>query len=128
MPLFSDASMAETIEAQLRLSDREGATQTHAWVVMPDHLHWMFTLCTDDLSSCLRRFKSRSARAVNQLRPGGGLVWQAGFYDHRLRDEDDMVVQAQYIIDNPLRRRLVANVHQYPHWGCQWISNCYPNP
>ncbi|WP_433852882.1 REP-associated tyrosine transposase [Stenotrophomonas nitritireducens] len=120
--LFRDASMAEVVREQLRYSDNEGSSQTHAWVVMPDHLHWLFTLDQGELSACLRRFKSRSARAINQVRRQSGAIWQPGFYNHRLRDDEDLRGQARYIVANPVRAGLVADVHEYPHWGCQWIS------
>lgn len=124
-PLFAVAAFARIVMEQLRLSDLEGYTLTHAWVVMPDHVHWLFALRSDDLSACLRRFKSRSARAVTRLGTVDAPVWQPGFYDHRLRDEDDLVAQAQYIIENPLRKGLVGDIHRYPHWGCRWVPSRY---
>jgi len=126
-PLFGSTTLASIVREQLQLCDAEGITRTHAWVAMPDHVHWLFELRSDGLSACLQRFKSRSARAVNSIRTTEGAVWQAGFYDHMLRDEDDLLAQAQYIIDNPVRRGLVGNPHQYPHWGCRWIPNLNPD-
>jgi len=120
--LFRDASLAEIVRQQMLRSDLEGCSQTHAWVVMPDHLHWLFTLDHGGLSACLRRFKSRSTGAINQVRGQGGAIWQSGFHDHRLRDDEDLLGQARYIVANPVRAGLVADVREYPHWGCQWIS------
>jgi len=89
---------------------------------MPDHVHWLFTLRRDGLSDCLRRFKSRSAHTINLVRQVPGPVWQSGFYDHRLRDDEDLRVQARYIVANPIRAGLVADIREYPYWGCRWIS------
>ncbi|MCG8277379.1 transposase [Stenotrophomonas sp. NLF4-10] len=121
-PLFQTPALANVVHDQLHHCDREGISQTHAWVAMPDHLHWLFTLREDDLSACLRRFKSRCARAINTIRRVSGPVWQSGFYDHRLRDDEDLRVQARYVVANPLRAGLVADIREYTYWGCQWIS------
>jgi putative transposase len=120
-PLFSKLDLAHCIAAQIAVSDEEGSTSTHAWVVMPDHVHWLFSLERRDLSACVARFKSRSARAIHQARGSRGRVWQSGYFDHRVRNEDDFRTQARYILDNPLRAGLVKKLADYPHWGCRWI-------
>ena len=120
-PLFFELDLAHGVAAQIAVSDEEGSTSTHAWVVMPDHVHWLFSLERHDLSACVARFKSRSARAIHQARGSRGRVWQSGYFDHRVRNEDDFRTQARYILDNPLRAGLVKKLADYPHWGCRWI-------
>ena len=127
-PLFSAPMLARLATDQLSQSDREGVTRTHAWVLMPDHLHWLFTLQGNDLADVMRRFKWRSARAINAEGDTSGPVWQAGYYDHRVRDQQDLSVQVNYLIANPVRKGLVDSPHRYPHWGCRWIPNEYPTP
>ena len=122
-PLFSSPALARIVGEQIHACDHEGASLTHAWVAMPDHIHWLFTLPNGTLSTCVCRFKSRSARAINQAQKTDGAVWQTGFYDHRLRDEEDLRLQARYIIANPIRAGLVADGRAYPHWECRWITN-----
>ncbi|NZA28115.1 transposase [Luteimonas sp. SJ-92] len=100
----------------------EEALDSLAWVVMPDHLHWLLQLRRSSLSRCMQAFKSRSARAVNAAGAWQGSVWQAGFYDHRLRDERDLERQSRYLIANPIRRGLVSDIDAYPYWWCRWIS------
>ena len=120
-PLFFELDLAHCVAAQIAVSDEEGSTSTHAWVVMPDHVHWLFSLERHDVSACVARFKSRSARAIHQARGSRGRVWQSGYFDHRVRNEDDFRSQARYILDNPLRAGLVKKLADYPHWGCRWI-------
>ncbi len=122
-PLFVRDPVAVATRECLRMCDKEGISRTHAWVLMPDHLHWLFELREGSLSRCLCRFKSRSASAVNQLLNTHGPVWQPGFYDHRVRVEEDIRRQARYIIANPIRACLVTELHEYPHWGCRWIAH-----
>ena len=122
LPLLLGEAASRHLVSQIRLSDVEGSSRTHAWVVMPDHVHWLFMLGSDDLSTCVRRFKSRSALAINSARSGVGPVWQAGFFDHRLRGEEDQRAQANYIIGNPVRAGLVDAIGDYPYWWCRWLT------
>lgn len=119
-PLFADAQVAQAVIAELRHSQRRGDVLTHAWTLMPDHLHWLFELRTPSLSGCVQRFKSLSARTVHRCMGTAGRVWQAGYYDHRLRDDEDLAAQARYIVANPIRRGLAAVVGEYPYAWCRW--------
>ena len=92
-------------------------------MLMPDHLHWIFWLESGSLGSCLQRFKSRSARAVNQRAGISGSLWQAGYYDHQLRDQEDLLMQTRYVLGNPIRKNLVTRIEDYPWWWCRWISS-----
>ncbi|HSX63349.1 MAG TPA: transposase [Pseudoxanthomonas sp.] len=121
-PLFVESPVAAAVIAELERAAQETSANSVAWVLMPDHLHWLLELKNETLSRCLQRFKSRSARAVNALRGTSGAVWQPGFYDHHLRSEHDLVAQARYLIANPLRAGLVSRVEEYPYWGCRWMA------
>lgn len=119
-PWFCDALASRVGVGQLRASDVAGSTRTHAWVVMPDHVHWLFQLRAGSLSACMQRFKSQSARAIRTAECSSGSLWQAGFYDHCLRDDEDLVMQARYIVENPARNGLVERWQDYPHVWCRW--------
>ena len=116
--LLLDPALARLVANELR----GGAAEGLAWVVMPDHVHWLLQLRATPLSRCVQAFKSRSARAINAARGASGMVWQAGYHDHRLRNDEDLRTQARYIVLNPLRRGLVARIEDYPYWWCRWIS------
>ena len=56
------------------------------------------------LSEVVRGFKSMSGRRVNALRGTPGVaVWQRGFYEHVVRNEEDLNRIRQYIVENPVR-------------------------
>lgn len=46
-----------------------------------------------------------------------GMKWQKDFYDHIIRTKEDMVTQVKYILDNPVRKRLVSSWEEYPFKG-----------
>lgn len=119
--LFADQAIANVAIDELNSLSTQTVV-SHAWVLMPDHLHWMFELRESfGLSRVMQVFKSRSAVRINRVRRRAEPVWQAGFHDHRLRNTEDFLAQARYIVANPLRRGLVERIEDYPHWWCRWI-------
>ena len=101
-------------------SDDEGRTESLAWAVMPDHLHWMFFLRDASLSNVVRTMKSRSAKAINQQRRTQGAIWQPGYYDQLQRDESQFRAEAMYIMANPVRAGLAMRLEEYPFAWCRW--------
>jgi REP element-mobilizing transposase RayT len=100
-----------------------GHIRTLAFVVMPDHLHWLVQLRTDrSLSVAVNRVKSQSAIRINKQLCRSGAIWQKGFYDRALRRDEDVVGAARYIIANPLRAHIVRNIGDYPHWDAIWLQ------
>ena len=101
----------------------EGRVDSLAWVIMPDHLHWLFQLNQGSLGQYLQRFKSRRARSVNMANGLQGPLWQSGYYEHQLRGSEDLARQARYLVDNPVRKGLVATIEDYPFWWSRWIAS-----
>lgn len=100
----------------LRETEGPGGTETLAFCLMPDHLHWLMRLApSGDLSCVVGRFKGRSARAVPMLR------WQRGFHDHAVRHDEELPQVARYIVANPVRAGLVQRVGEYPYWDAVWL-------
>ncbi|MFD2645180.1 REP-associated tyrosine transposase [Pseudomonas japonica] len=121
LPVFQELQPARMVIRQFRQAQDEGGIHSLAWVVMPDHIHWLVDLQRGSLACLMQRFKSRSARAVNQVRQGSGRLWQPGFHDRALRREEDVKAVARYIIANPLRAGLVERVQDYSHWDAVWL-------
>ncbi len=121
-PLFSPPACARLVIGQMRVLDDDAWVSTLAWVLMPDHLHWLFELGErHSLDQVLKRFKGRSGQLLSRalLRPGS--VWQPGYHDHALRCEEDVQAIARYIVANPLRAGLVERVGDYPWWDAVWL-------
>lgn len=114
-PIFADFDHARNLIRILQEESRRGSCTTLAFVVMPDHFHWLMQLENDRLSCVVGRVKSLAARKI------GKPIWQPGFYDHGLRREEDLRQTARYIIMNPVRAGLVERVGLYPHWYAIWI-------
>jgi REP element-mobilizing transposase RayT len=106
---------------EFRKAEQEGRTRTLAWVVMPDHFHWLVELRTGSLGPLMRRVKSGSSRAIVAAGAGPLQIWQKGYHDRALRREDDLLKTARYIVANPLRAGLVHRIGEYPLWDAVWL-------
>ena len=120
--LFDDLQVAECVTREFRNVVELLLVDTVAWVVMPDHFHWLFWLRTGSMSSVVKRVKSRSGISINRKLGTSGPVWQKGFHDHALRRDDDLEIAARYIIANPVRAGLVEDIRDYPLWHAAWLE------
>ncbi|MDT3312904.1 transposase [Pseudomonas sp. rhizo66] len=119
--VFSDWRLGRLLVEQMRAANDEGMVQSLAWVVMPDHLHWLIELKHCSLAALMCRVKSRSCRSINLKRGSQGGIWQRGYYDRALRRDEDLKAAARYIVMNPLRAGLVGRVGDYPLWDAIWL-------
>lgn len=119
--LLKDFTLGRLLVAELRDAHENGLAHSLAWVVMPDHLHWLVQLESTTLNELMRRVKGRSSRRVNQRLSRTGPLWQHGFHDRALRQEEDLRAVARYVIANPVRAGLVKRVADYPLWDAVWL-------
>jgi putative transposase len=96
-----------------------------AWVVLPDHLHAIWTLPADDRDFARRWMLIKQAfsrdvpagerRSASRRRTGERGVWQRRYWEHLIRDERDWRNHIDYIHINPVKHGLVARVVDWPH-------------
>jgi putative transposase len=96
-----------------------------AWVVLPDHMHAIWTLPADDAdySGRWKAIKIAFAKTLPQteyLSPvraakGERGIWQRRFWEHTIRDEQDYASHMDYVHINPVKHGLVACVRDWPH-------------
>jgi len=85
-----------------------------AWVILPDHVHLLLSNDDSLISEMIHRFKiTYSRRFRNMHRPGR--VWQNRFWDHIIRDEDDLRRHLDYIHYNSVKHGMVADPFTYAH-------------
>lgn len=122
LPLFDDFQLARLVVSEMRQLHESGMVQSLAWVLMPDHLHWLISLADgNDLANVAQTLKGRSARHINHYCGSSGAIWQPAFHDRALRQEEDIPSVARYVVANPLRAGLVSRIGDYPHWDAIWI-------
>ena len=94
--------------------------ELHAYVVMPDHLHVLITPLVSVEKSVQLIKGGFSFRAKREL-DWKDEIWQQGFTDHQIRDEEDWKHHLDYIRQNPIRAHLVEESALYPYMNL-------PNP
>lgn len=105
---------ASAIRNAVMAADAVGDTETLAFTVMPDHIHWLFHLGGRlSLGRVIARYKAET-RAELQA---GHRVWQHDFYEHRLRAEEGAEDYGRYVILNPYRAGLLCGGN-WPGWLC----------
>ena len=109
----------------VRVTRNRHPFEIDAWVVLPDHMHCLWTLPAGDSDFALRwnvlkaRFSRRlpasEAPAVANLRGRERGIWQRRYWEHLIRDEKDYRRHVDYIHINPLKHGHVARVRDWPY-------------
>jgi REP-associated tyrosine transposase len=88
-----------------------------AYCFMPDHMHGLFEALREDADflKFAAMFKQRSAFGFKKV--NGTHLWQEGFHDRILRDDEATLDVAAYIIQNPVRARVCDDPRQYRFMG-----------
>ena len=119
-PIFKNFSNG--IIAAKALYNLKEKVDTICFVLMPDHLHWIFRLHPrQSLSHVIKHYKSEVTICIRKKIGRKVVIWQSNYYDHMIRDENDLINQARYIVANPLRANLVKSVGDYSFWNCIWL-------
>ena len=90
--------------------------QLHAFVLMPNHFHLLITVEPNrGLEKDVQYVKGGlSYRAGKEL--GSRMeVWQRGFDDQWIKDEEAFVEARHYVLQNPVEARLAAKPEEYPY-------------
>jgi len=78
-----------------------------SWCVMPNHVHAVLQPFAEyELHQILHTWKTRTARLSNRVLTRDGAFWQPEYYDHLIRDGDDLRHQVHYTFGNPERAAL----------------------
>jgi putative transposase len=108
--------------------------KTHAIVVLPDHLHVIWELPKNDSDYSLRwrlikthfsKEITKSGILLSKNNRNEYALWQRRFWEHRIRDEADLMAHINYIHYNPVKHKLVkqpcewkySSIHRYIQQG-----------
>ncbi|HEX7341212.1 MAG TPA: transposase [Rhodanobacteraceae bacterium] len=133
----------DTLRAVVGKVKRERPFAIDAWVVLPEHLHAVWTLPRGDADFSTRwmLIKAGFSRALPRLeevsasrrRKGERGIWQRRFWEHQIRDERDFASHVDYVHINPVKHGYVAKAAAWPYssihryirhgvlpadWGC----------
>jgi len=101
----------------------------HAFVVMPDHVHMLFTPLPNEeaephsLAEIMNGIKGASSHSVNKLLGRQGALWEAESFDRMVRSDSDFEFRMIYIVQNPIAAGLAKGPDDY-RWA--WRESAQP--
>lgn len=115
--VFTDSRLVTSVVDLLLQNATKYEFAVFAYCVMPDHLHALIEAQSDasDLQAFMKRFKQMTGFAYKQATRQA--LWQPGYHEHILRDEEVTEAVARYILENPIRAGLSKELGEYPFAG-----------
>ncbi len=100
-----------------------------AWVLLPDHLHCVWTLPDDDADfstrwmiikrafslACGEDYRRADWVTASKLKHRESTIWQRRFWEHQIRDENDFARHLDYIHFNPVKHGHGQRAVDWPH-------------
>jgi REP element-mobilizing transposase RayT len=110
--------IAEVVATAIQTGD---GYQLHEWVIMPNHVHVLFTPHVAP-PLVLRRWKGSTAREANKLLcRTGARFWQEESYDRLVRNPEEFEAIRAYIRMNPVRAGLASAPEEFP-WSSAYVG------
>ena len=117
LPVFLDVALADRSILQLRQSAAAHDFALAAYCVMPDHVHALAygTSERSDFRAFVVHFKKLTG--YDHSRRTGRRLWQPGYHERILRDDQSTEAVAKYILENPVRGGLASRIGEYRFAG-----------
>lgn len=120
--LLSNPLVAGMVSGALSCFDGE-RYHLHAWVIMPNHVHVLFTPLHGSVSDIVHSWKSFTAKKANRILGRDGRFWQEDYFDRYIRDENHFNATVEYIRQNPVKAGLCHAPHDWPHLRVSTVWN-----
>jgi putative transposase len=113
---FADSALC-TRTLDLLHRECTGQVEVTSYCLMPDHAHLLLTGLTDgaELLTVINRWKQFTGYEYRTT--CARRLWQGNYLDWILRDGDDALATARYIVSDPVRSGLVSDLLDYRWWG-----------
>ena len=105
--------IADSLLHSIRIREDSKEWYVFCMVIMPDHLHLIAGFNKmPGIKHTIQTFKRYHAR-------NEGVVWQSGFFEHRLRNDAEFTEKFHYVLFNPVRKQLVNDAREWPYKFCR---------
>ena len=141
-PLFASTAACSILGNCVREAKEKWPFDVVAMVLLPDHLHAIWSLPSGDCNYSLRwswikkEFTKRWLQVFSEeasISPGRQRerrrgIWQPRFWEHTIEDEEDFDRHFDYVHYNPVKHGLVRCPHEWPHSSFhRWVkAGVYP--
>ena len=114
-PVFWDKAARNVLRSVLHAMRERWPFAIDAWVLLPDHIHTIWTLPEIDVDYSRRwGWLKKEVTKRQRTNTRNGSIWQRRFWEHRIRDERDYRIHCDYIHYNPVKHGLVARPLDWP--------------
>ena len=150
LPFLESREAVAILRESIRAEKVRRPFQIDATVILPDHIHAIWTLPPDDADYSIRwrNIKRTFTQKIEPVirpavfgrrqRKGEQAIWQRRFWEHRIRTESDFNHHVDYIHYNPVKHGLVlrpvdwqySSIHRYIRQGiltADWGADCAIN-
>ena len=129
-PVLTEPDVLAAFRCALKRARDKYPLEVHAWVVMPDHMHFVIRTHHIELGRFIACFKSHMTRALPQYsskkynlndkvkqrrRAKRGSLWHKGFYEHWIADQADYQRCIKYCVYNPVKHGYANRPWEWPH-------------
>ena len=128
-PIFCNPAIRSSLAQAIQFVRDTRPFVVDAWVLLPDHMHCIWTLPEGDAdyatrwlalkryvsSDVGRRLQESAFMDPSQHHRREANLWQRQFWEHQLRDEGDFERHMDYIHFDPVKHRHVERVRDWPH-------------
>lgn len=111
--IFADNKAADILLEAILFGRRQHWYYLLSFVIMPDHMHFIIIPKDKNISGSMKSIKGFSSRKINEVLGRKGTLWQSGFYDYMLDNDEKVLSRIKYIEENPLRKGLVTTPEDY---------------
>lgn len=117
MELFSNQNAVRVFEKILLEELEKKECAAWIYVFMPDHVHIIISGKTAiaDPRKCIAMFKQKTGFWLSKNNKN--VMWQKDYYDHILRNNEDLISHIKYILNNPVRAGIVSYWKHYKFFG-----------
>lgn len=127
--IFCNADFLHVFKQSIKYIQHRYPFEILAWVQMPDHLHCIWQMPIDDANysmrwsqikrlttqSCPQYHLSHDKLNASKIKRNEKGVWQRRFYEHEIRNEQDLKNHLDYLHYNPVKHGLVDNVGDWQY-------------
>jgi putative transposase len=127
-PILCDAPIRIALRNAIQTVRMQRPFVIDAWVLLPDHLHCVWTLPSNDVdystrwslikhqvSYVCRASYEDAAPTMSRQKHGDAAIWQRRFWEHTIRNDIDMERHVDYIHFNPVKHGHAAHAAEWPY-------------
>ncbi len=127
--IFTDEQDFQQYRSFLRESAREAQVAIHAYVLMPDHVHFLVTPAAEQATgNMMQRLGRRYVRWFNDRHFRSGTLWEGRYRSTVVEPREWFLAASRYVELNPVRQGFVGVPSAYQWSSCRHHTGLEQDP